>query len=272
MKRQIFETLTAPINACFKRANALNVNLLERLHPTYKIKLADGELKFSCPNQMSLWRAKTLFSKEPDTIQWINSFADDGVFYDVGANVGMYSLYAAAKHMLVYAFEPESQNYAALNRNIFINHLQDKIHAYNIAISDHMEFGHLYLKEFTIGGALNNFGECINYKKEPFIPGFKQAVTSYPLDFLIEECRLPLPNYLKIDVDGLEASVIAGAKHLLAEPKLCSILIELNTDLKEDSAIIPHLQKFGFSLRSQYRSPAFANSPFKNIFNHIFWR
>lgn len=273
MKRQIFEALTAPISAFFKKANAFNVNLVERMHPTYEIKLANRLLKFSCPNQMSLWRAKTLFSKEPDTIKWINSFADNAIFYDIGANVGIYSLYAAAKkNMHVYAFEPESQNYAALNRNIFINQLQDKMNAYNIAISDHAEFGHLYLKEFTIGGALNNFGECVNYKKEPFSPGFKQAVTSFPLDDLIEKFKLPVPHHLKIDVDGLEALVIAGANRLLAELNLKSILIELNTDLAADNAIIPHLKNFGFTLQSHYRTPAFANSPFKNIYNHIFSR
>lgn len=273
MKRQLFETVTAPIHALFKKANAFNVNLVERFHPIYEIKLSDDSLKFSCPNQMSLWRAQTLFSKEPDTIKWINSFADNAILYDVGANVGMYALYAAAKKNIhVYAFEPESQNYAALNRNIFINHLQDKINAYNIAISDQARLGHLYLKEFTIGGALNNFGECVNYKKEPFAPGFKQAVTSFPLNDLIDKFNLPVPHHLKIDVDGLEAAVIAGADHLLKELELKSILIELNTDLAADNAIIPHLKNFGFILQSHYRSPAFVNSPFKNIYNHIFSR
>lgn len=274
MKRALFEAVTFPIHACFKKANSLTVNLLQRLQPTYDIQLPQGTLKFSCPNQMSLWRAKTLYSKEPDTIDWIHSFAEDAIFYDVGANIGIYSLYAA--HTLnrarVYAFEPESQNYATLNRNIFINQLEDKMNAYNLAISDTTKLGHLYLKEFTVGGALNNFDECLNYKKEPFVPRFKQAVASLTLDVLVHIYQLPSPNYLKIDVDGLEAQVIAGAKGLLKAHTLKSILIELNTELPQDMAIIPHLQQLGFHLQSCYRGEAFAHSPFKNIYNHIFSR
>ena len=59
-------------------------------------------------------------SKEPGTLAWIDTcFKEGDVFYDVGANIGQYSLYAALRHknIKVYSFEPESQNYAALNKN-----------------------------------------------------------------------------------------------------------------------------------------------------------
>ena len=63
-----------------------------------------------------------------------------------------------------------------------------------MALSDHSQLGHLYIKEFTIGGALNNFGECVNYKKEKFTPGFKQAVSAFKLDDLISLHQLPIPT------------------------------------------------------------------------------
>lgn len=273
MKRKLFEFATAPITALFKQANAATVSVAERINPIYQIDLPPmGKLKFYCPNNLSLWRAKTLFDKEPDTIEWINSFAPDTIFYDIGANVGMFSIYAAAKGARVYAFEPESQNYAVLNRNIYLNQLQDNVNAYNIALNSKSCIDMLYIKEFTIGGALNNFGESINYKKEQFTPGFKQAVASFRLDDLITQHQLPIPDHIKIDVDGLEPAVIAGSDYLLRQPKLKSLLIELNTQLTADNALIDQIQDYGFKFMSRYRSPNFANSEFKDIYNHIFSR
>jgi len=45
-------------------------------------------------NNESGWRFKTLFEKEPETIDWINSFRKEDVFWDIGANVGIYSIWA----------------------------------------------------------------------------------------------------------------------------------------------------------------------------------
>ena len=54
-----------------------------------------NELNFFSPNYLSRWRVQTLFTKEADTIDWINNFDDNCVFWDIGANIGIYSLYAA---------------------------------------------------------------------------------------------------------------------------------------------------------------------------------
>jgi FkbM family methyltransferase len=272
MKRKIFEIMTSPIVYLFKKANAMNVSLLERMGPVYHIAETNQQFKFYCPNNMSLWRAKTLFTKEPDTIEWINGFLKNDIMYDIGANVGMYSIYAAAKNIRVYAFEPESQNYATLNHNIYLNAFQDKINAFNIALSDESRMGDLYIKEFTTGGALNNFGECVNYKKEKFNPGFKQSVTSFKLDDVVYKYQLPIPTHLKIDVDGLEFSIITGSAQLLKDTKLKSILIELNTQLSTDNSIVNILENYGFKNVSRYRAPHLDNSEFKDIYNYIFKR
>ena len=73
-----------------------------------------------------LWRASTYETKEPDTMDWIRTHVRDGVLYDVGANIGQYSLYAAklrAEPLEVLAFEPEALNHAKLVRNIVHNGL-----------------------------------------------------------------------------------------------------------------------------------------------------
>src|SRR4051812_3800912 len=102
----------------------------------------DGvEVAFCVVNAVSAWRAKTVMTKEPGTISWIDGFAPGEVFVDIGANVGTYALCAARfRGVRVFAFEPESQNYALLNLNIHRNRLDDTVTAYCVALSDETSF------------------------------------------------------------------------------------------------------------------------------------
>ena len=69
------------------------------------------EIKFFIPNTVTEWRVDTLLSKEPETIKWIDEFdGEKKIFWDIGANVGIYSIYAVVKHqnIEVVSFEPHS--------------------------------------------------------------------------------------------------------------------------------------------------------------------
>ena len=57
------------------------------------------KLKFLTPNRVNKHRVNTFFTKEPETLEWINTFDENSVFFDIGANVGLYSCYAAKKKM-----------------------------------------------------------------------------------------------------------------------------------------------------------------------------
>ena len=82
----------------------------------------DLKLKFYVPNRLSHFRVDTFRSKEPETLEWINKFEKNATFWDVGANIGLYSCYAAKKKSCkVYAFEPSIFNLEWLGRNVFIN-------------------------------------------------------------------------------------------------------------------------------------------------------
>ena len=52
-------------------------------------------IDFFCPNKITATRVNSIFSKEPETIEWIKSFENNSIFWDIGANIGLYSLYAA---------------------------------------------------------------------------------------------------------------------------------------------------------------------------------
>jgi len=256
----------------FRNANRVNVGLLERIDPVFELSIGNRNVRYCCPNRLTLWRAKTLLTKEPDTIGWIKSFAPDEVFCDIGANVGLYTVFAALRGNRVLAFEPEAQNYALLNRNIHANNLQDLVEAYNIALSDETKAGHLYLPEVIAGGALNNFGEPLDHNRKAFHPAFRQSVLAFALDDFLKKHGFPIPHHIKIDVDGLEEAVIAGLRQTLANSAVRSVLVELNRSLPADMKIVEILQDEGFRVESEYHSPTFDQGRFKDVFNFIFRR
>ena len=69
------------------------------------------DFKFYVPNPLSLYRAKTFSTKEPDTLGWIDSLDKSSIMWDIGANIGLYSIYAAkCRNIKVFAFEPSVYN------------------------------------------------------------------------------------------------------------------------------------------------------------------
>jgi FkbM family methyltransferase len=169
--------------------------------------------------------------KERDTLAWVDSFFRPGdVFYDVGANIGQYSLYAALrlkKRIEVLAFEPEALNHAQLNKNIVLNGLVGTVRAYALAVSDRTRLGHFYVKFFSPGAAWHAWGHPLGQGEQPFEPVNEQGTMAVSIDDLVDTFSLPCPNHIKVDVDGLEDRVVDGAIRTLSKPHLRSCLIEV---------------------------------------------
>lgn len=234
--------------------------------------LVNNDIKFVIANHLTRWRAKTLLTKEPITIQWINSFKQNDVFVDVGANMGGYSLYAAVKkNVRVFSFEPEASNYNLLQQNILVNDLQEKITSYCLALSDKMELGILNLAEFRPGSSTHQFNSRLNPlgKEGKFV--FKQGSFSVPLDYLVKNNMIPQPQHIKIDVDGNEPKVILGAIQTI---KNCSsILIEINKELEEHKKMIQLLNILGFEYdEEQVKLSVRKEGIFKGIGEYVFKR
>lgn len=271
-RRRMFDWLTAPYAAAFRRANRVNVLLSERSQPIFEARLNGTTVRFHCTNAMTLWRAQTLLTKEPDTIEWINGFAAGDLLFDIGANVGTYSIYAGSRGTRVYAFEPEAQNYAALNRNIHLNDLQERVVAYNFALGRSTKLDILFLSSFGIGHALHNLGGPQGFDGRDFKPAFKQGVAAFSLDDLVYARGMPVPQHVKIDVDGLEPEIVAGAARLLTDMRMRSVLVELDTRVDAHMQVVRTLEDAAFRVVSRYHSPAFEATEFKDIFNYIFRR
>ena len=104
-----------------------------------KIKLKSGKyLNFFSPNYLIDLLVRDFFKKEPETLQWIDNFKKEEkiIFWDIGSNIGLYTIYAAAiiDNIEVISFEPSTSNLRVLSRNISINHLENKIKIFQIPV------------------------------------------------------------------------------------------------------------------------------------------
>jgi FkbM family methyltransferase len=233
--------------------------------------IAGNSLRLVNSNPLLFWRTETFFEKEPETLAWISEIGSGSIFFDVGANVGVYSLFAAKKGATVYSFEPESANYAILNENIRQNRFSGKIKAFCLALSDESLFDSLRLSTVTPGAALHSFGEDVDGFGGQFRPLFEQGCVSFTLDELVYTRGFPCPKFLKIDVDGLESKIVRGASKVLKDPRLESVLIEVNRDLFKDQQALNFILESGFQLATEGEA-VYAKSNSMKIQNLIFKR
>ena len=178
--------------------------LLSKLNQTEKIKVNDKIIRLSTPNFITRYRQKTFFTKEPDTLKWIESFDRNSVFYDIGANVGLYSIYAGLiKNSRVYCFEPSVFNLELLTKNIYLNNLVDNVTLVPIALNDKIIVSNLKLSNTEWGGAHSTFDKDFDGDGEKMKIKFEYNTIGFDLNSFVESSKILMPDYIKIDVDGI---------------------------------------------------------------------
>ncbi len=252
----------------------LTLEEYEKLNPRTALKFGDVDVMYVTPNTTTKWRVDTLFEKEPITLEWIAGFGPADVLVDVGANVGMYTIWAAkTRGTRVFGFEPESQNYALLNRNIRLNGLESSVSAFCLALSDVAGLSHLHLSQLDAGGSCHSLGEKLDFRHEPMRPAFSQGCVAARLDDLVAGGVVPEPDHIKIDVDGFEPKVIAGARQIIAGTKLRSMLIEVNQNLPDHMQMVAALNAAGFRHdAAQVAAAERQSGPFKGCAEYVFNR
>lgn len=241
---------------------------------TETIPTKRGDIQFYCLDELPLWRARTLLTKEPETIEWIDTFSENDTFWDIGANIGIYSLYAGiAKNIHVLAFEPSSSNYILINRNIEINKLSESMKAYCLAFSNTTSLNELKMQNTSFGGALSSFAVPIDHDGNTFEPKFLQGMVGFSIDFFISTFSPSFPNHIKIDVDGIEDQIVHGAANTFADLRLKSLSIELDESRPDyTNKVIKNIERAGLTLKSQRHASMFDESPYSGIFNYLFTR
>ena len=238
----------------------------EYLLPQHRIETRLGPLVFVTSHPQALQYPRDFETREPETLTWIESFETPCRFWDIGANIGVFSLYAGLRPGVeVRAFEPAAASYAALCRNIQANELGHVVQAYCVALSDCNQLSSLNLSGINAGSVFNAFDgseDCFGNKIEMV---FQQGMVGFSLDGFRRLFGLPAPNYLKIDVDSTEERILAGASETLRDPELRSVLLELEAaDTARNNRLRGALEAAGltFSLRSENRQEDVVNDVF----------
>lgn len=232
----------------------------------YEFEVEGKKLVFDLPFSVQMaseyekWRVSTFWSKEPETLYWIGDF-DAGkpvVFWDVGANIGLYSLFCAhrVKHATVCAFEPQASTFLRLMQNVYLNDLP--ILPQFAALSDKDDFNTFHVKNNepgASGGQLSSDDNFIVKYKLPIIKG----------NTFIENNPYLCPTHVKIDVDGDELKILEGMCNVLGTVK--SILVEAN-----QPEVIDFLQDFGLEVDEKYMALRGAGWERESNTNMIFTR
>lgn len=229
-------------------------------------------LSFAVPNALNQYRVDTFSTKEPETLEWIDGIPEGSVLWDIGANVGLYACYAAKhRNCRVFAFEPSVFNLELLARNVFLNGLTDRITLVPLPLSDGLAVSTLNMTTTEWGGALSSFGQEFGHDGKVMHQVFKFPTIGLSMVDAAELLRIPHPDYIKMDVDGIEHLILKGGLPLLKTIR--GILIEINDSFRaqaNDSSM--YLQQSGLSLREKRHAEEFDTGMAQYTFNQIWVR
>ncbi len=230
------------------------------------------DLLLSVPNKINHFRFNTFSTKEPETLEWIDSIPEKSVFWDIGANVGIYSCYAAkARNCNVFAFEPSVFNLEFLARNIFQNGITSQVVIIPLPLSEDLSFNTLNMASTEWGAAKSTFGENYGQDGQPLDKVFEFQTIGLSMFDAVKLLKIPEPDYIKVDVDGIEHLILKGATTVLQ--KIKGMLIEIDEGFEKqlvDST--RYLSEAGLVFKEKRQSSMFKNGPYQNVYNQIWHR
>ena len=208
----------------------------------WTVETPHGPLSFVALGKGPAGRARSLFTKQPSTIAWIESFRPNSVFWDIGANVGVYTLYAARRgDTSVVAFEPAAVNYFVLSANCEVNAFDDRVTCLLMGLGQGTSIAKLEVSQFEPGHSFSVKG-----KRGQQLSG-RQSALVLSMDRLVDEFGLACPNYIKIDVPGLTDDIVAGGLQTLRNPAVRELHIECSLESKGGRRIGEMLHSLGFA-------------------------
>lgn len=220
-------------------------------------RLQDEQHAYSvAPNSFrELWRVSSIYLKETGTVELIRRELREGdVFCDIGANVGLYSLMAAARtgdsgH--VYAFEPLAANFASLVENIRDNDFGTRITPFSLALTDEPGVFPFHYVSLDAGSSGSQLHEAVGDDEAAYEALVVEMKYGASLDALVESGAIRAPDFVKIDVDGNEARILRGMRRLLSGPRRPRLIsVEVNAREKEDLFRFMQAQGYAFSERN----------------------
>lgn len=247
-----FVFLVFRIVQIFPRGRQAASLALTRIFSSSKsIEDSEHKYEFLTPNWLTFFRAKSLFLKEPETIEWLKQIPEGSVLWDVGANVGTYSIYAGKRGCKVFAIEPSFLNIELLQRNIILNKLNTSVSLLPVGVGERTSLTNYFMSSPNLiwGGAHNSVDKNLGAGGMPLENPIEIMGFVFSMDDLALFNNVEPPQYLKIDVDGLELEVLKGGVSVLKGVR--SILIEVDQDSPGQShGLMELLKEANFALSS----------------------
>ena len=211
-----------------------------------------GKLKFNCTSALEKYRVESMYEKEPETISWIDSFKPNSIFYDIGANIGIYSIYAKSMSINTFSFEPYPRNYQKLVENSRLNG-DKELNIFQIVLNEKTSIENFFQADLRFGASGGQTMEPVDENGNHFITYEQFKLLNFKLDDFVDIFKIPLPDHVKIDVDGAENKIIKGMTKSLKSKKLKSLLIEFNKINSDHNKTISNLiSEFNFTLDNKF--------------------
>jgi FkbM family methyltransferase len=216
------------------------------LTQTHTVETPAGALSFVLLGRTSAGRARTILTKQPDTIRWIDGFREGSVFWDIGANIGVYALYAARRGKAhVVAFEPAAINYFLLVANCEANGLDTCVDSLLLGVGQERRIERLKVSQFASA-------KSFSFRHHPKrVYASSQPALVLSIDDLVDEFGLQCPTYVKIDTPGMAEAIIMGGERTLQQSAVLEIHMELRGRSKAGQRITSMLERFGFTLTAR---------------------
>jgi FkbM family methyltransferase len=160
------------------------------------------------------------------------------VAYDIGANIGIHTLLLSRLVGLegqVYAFEPVPELYARLCENVSLNPGLPAARPVQLALGDRSGTAAFYTGHHAGAGHLAASGPDT---------GERILVSTSVLDEFVYRDHHPPPGFIKIDVEGAEGSVLAGAEQVLSNARPI-LMVDLHSPV-QDLAVGQSLTRAGY--------------------------
>ena len=204
-------------------------------------------------------------NKEPATQRWIAEIAAESAgatFWDVGANIGLFSLLAAQRGLKVVAFEPHVGSQRLLQLAVAQNDRDGSIMVVPFGLTDHTGADIMSVKDPSAGITGSSLGAPVtnsHHRFTTFVMRGDDVRTLLPAPF-------NKPTAIKVDVDGIEPKILEGLQGLLLDGCLQHLMVETSAT---DHGLNAMLTPFGFVQTHEERTNLV--SPGRNV-NRYFRR
>lgn len=203
---------------------------------------------------------RTLLTKEHETVDWISMFNEGDVLWDIGANIGIYSLFAAIRGVRVFAFEPSPTNFWLLNQNVVLNNFEN-VTCMSLAIAKKTEVAGFKVDLSPAAAGVNQVSSKIT----------SLLVQTYSIDDLVLSMNFDAPRFLKLDVDGNELEILQGGIRVLSLPSTRAVMCEVDeSDRATTSEIHALMKSAGFQTVITRHPPYFDQNYYLPSANHLF--